>query len=72
MQQHTLFVLCRFASFAQFLFFTQTKHALETLFVVFLYSGDTLFQMAEVHRQIQVQLEDVVSIGKMYVIESMY
>ncbi len=24
-------------------------------------SGDTLFQMAEVHRQIQVQLEDVVS-----------
>lgn len=26
-----------------------------------LFSGDTLFQMAEVHRQIQVQLEDVVS-----------
>lgn len=25
-----------------------------------LLSGDTLFQMAEVHRQIQVQLEDVV------------
>ena len=24
--------------------------------------GDTLFQMAEVHRQIQVQLEDVVSV----------
>lgn len=23
-------------------------------------TGDTLFQMAEVHRQIQVQLEDVV------------
>lgn len=26
-----------------------------------LLTGDTLFQMAEVHRQIQVQLEDVVS-----------
>lgn len=25
-----------------------------------LLTGDTLFQMAEVHRQIQVQLEDVV------------
>lgn len=29
--------------------------------MLFLTPGDTLFQMAEVHRQIQVQLEDVVS-----------
>jgi len=28
-----------------------------------LLTGDTLFQMAEVHRQIQVQLEDVVRTG---------
>lgn len=27
-------------------------------------TGDTLFQMAEVHRQIQVQLEDVVRLEK--------
>ena len=30
-------------------------------------AGDTLFQMAEVHRQIQVQLEDVVSVFKHFV-----
>lgn len=29
---------------------------------VLLVTGDTLFQMAEVHRQIQVQLEDVVRV----------
>lgn len=28
-------------------------------------TGDTLFQMAEVHRQIQVQLEDVVRLEKL-------
>ena len=27
------------------------------------FAGDVLFQMAEVHRQIQVQLEEMVSIG---------
>lgn len=27
------------------------------------FTGDTLFQMAEVHRQIQVQLEDVVRLS---------
>lgn len=31
-----------------------------TVALLLLFTGDTLFQMAEVHRQIQVQLEDVV------------
>lgn len=29
-------------------------------------TGDTLFQMAEVHRQIQVQLEDVVRLEELH------
>lgn len=33
-------------------------------------TGDTLFQMAEVHRQIQVQLEDVVRLENPYVYRS--
>lgn len=30
-------------------------------------TGDTLFQMAEVHRQIQVQLEDVVRLEEPHI-----
>lgn len=33
-------------------------------------TGDTLFQMAEVHRQIQVQLEDVVRPEKLNIYKS--
>lgn len=33
-------------------------------------TGDTLFQMAEVHRQIQVQLEDVVRLDKLHIHQS--
>lgn len=34
-----------------------------TIALLLLFTGDTLFQMAEVHRQIQVQLEDVVRLS---------
>lgn len=36
---------------------------LTTVALLLLFTGDTLFQMAEVHRQIQVQLEDVVRLN---------
>lgn len=47
-------------SLCVFLFFFKTAKYVNFLLLTLLLSGDTLFQMAEVHRQIQVQLEDVV------------
>lgn len=45
------------------LFFKSKSCDTDGFTAVLLVTGDTLFQMAEVHRQIQVQLEDVVRVG---------
>lgn len=60
----SMFPVC-FSSFlppCSFLLVLQSIHVFSPCLSVSLCEGDVLFQMAEVHRQIQVQLEEMVGI----------